>query len=221
MKKKRIVETNEGIQAEPTVEVFDQFARGMRDKGWDNVASIINAGIVKGTVLEIGPGPGYVGLEWLKKCPDGSVTGCEISPAMIRVAQKNAVAYDLEERAVYVEGNGMQMPFNDDSFDAVFSNGSLHEWEDPVRVFSEIDRVLKPGGLFCISDMRRDVNPFLKWLIYASTRPKEIRPGFLTSLYAAYTVEEMERILQQTPLKNVTVKREFFGLCITGRKQEQ
>lgn len=186
MAKQRIIETNEGIQDVLTVEVFDRFARVMRDKGWNNVDSIIKAGITKGNALEIGPGPGYVGLEWLKRCPDSSLTGCEISREMIKLAENNARDYGFEARVNYVEGNCMQMPLPNNSFDAVFSNGSLHEWEEPISVFNEIDRVLKPGGLFCVTDMRRDVNPLIKWMIYALTKPKEIRLGFLSSLNASY-----------------------------------
>lgn len=218
MKKQRIIETNEGIQDKLTVEIFDNFARIMRDKGWNSVNSFMKAGITKGNVLEIGPGPGYVGLEWLKKFPDAALTGCEISQEMIRLAEKNARDYGFEKRTSYVEGNCMHMPFPDSSFDAVISNGSLHEWEDPVKVFNEINRVLKPQGLLCITDMRRDVNSLIKWFIYFSTRPKEIRPGFLTSFNASYTADEITNLLGQSMLKNTTVSMEFFGLCITGKK---
>lgn len=218
MSKQRIVETNEGIQNEFTVEVFDNFARTMRDKGWNSVESFIKAGITGGNVLEIGPGPGYIGLEWLKKAPDAKLTACEISPAMIKTAEKNAREYGFEKRVSYVEGNCMQMPFQDGVFDAVFSNGSLHEWENPVRVFNEIHRVLKPGGRFCIADMRRDVNPAIKWLIYSSTKPKEIRPGFISSLNASYTAGELKELLSGSELKNAEVQKEFFGLLISGRK---
>ena len=218
MARQRIAETNEGIQDKLTVEVFDRFAKVMRDKGWNNVDSFIKAGITKGNVLEIGPGPGYIGLEWLKKCPDSALTGCEISLEMIRLAEKNARDYGFESRAHYVEGNCMRIPFSDASFDAVFSNGSLHEWEDPILVFDEINRVLKPEGLFCVTDMRRDVSSLIKWMIYAATKPKEIRPGFLSSLNASYTVDEIINILNRSALKNATVNSEFFGLCISGKK---
>lgn len=44
----RVPETNEGIRGELTVEIFDRFAKTMRDKGWNNVDSVWKAGITKG-----------------------------------------------------------------------------------------------------------------------------------------------------------------------------
>ncbi len=218
MVKERIIETNEGIQEEINTEIFDRFARIMRDRGWDNLDTFFKAGIISGNVLEIGPGPGYIGLEWLKKSSNSRLTGCEISPNMIKLAEKNSEEYGFEERARYIQGNAMRMPFEDEAFDAVFSNGSLHEWEDPIRVFNEIFRVLKPGGKYCLTDMRRNINPFVKWSIYFLSKPKKIRPGFLSSLNAAYTEDEIIELLGKSRLKNASVKKDFLGLNIFGDK---
>ncbi len=212
----RIVETNEGIQSEVTAEIFDEFAKGMRDKGWNGVAEMISSGIHGGDILEIGPGPGYVGLELAKQVNPRTFTGCEISPAMIRIAEKNAKEYGIDAR--YVQGNGMNMPLPDAAFDCVISNGSMHEWEDPVEVFNEIYRVLRPGGRYCITDMRRDISFFKRYMIYLNTKPKEIRPGFLSSLNASYTQEEIQELLDSSKLKDATVKKDFMGLSITGEK---
>lgn len=164
MIKTRVIETNEGIQNEITVEAFDLFARSMRDKGWNGVDGMIASGIQGGDMLEVGPGPGYVGLELAKKMNTTSLTGCEISPAMIRFAEKNSAEYGIPAR--YVLGNCMEMPFVSESFDTVISNGSLHEWENPIRTFNEIYRVLRAGGRYCITDLRRDVHPLKKAMVY-------------------------------------------------------
>jgi ubiquinone/menaquinone biosynthesis C-methylase UbiE len=218
MLKSRIPETNTGIQEHLTVKIFDSFARNMRDKGWNNVSSIIAAEITGGSVLELGPGPGYVGLEWLTQCPGSRLTALEISREMITTASRNAITYGLENKVNYIEGNCLQMPFADKSFDAVFSNGSLHEWEDPVKVFSEIYRVLKKDGRFCISDLRRDIPLLTKLMMYGSVRPKEIRYGFLTSLQASYTDKELGKIMKDTPFHDFLIRKELAGLCVTGRK---
>ncbi len=212
----RIIETNEGIQSEVTAEIFDEFAKGMRDKGWNGVTEMISSGIHGGDILEIGPGPGYVGLELAKQVNPRTLTGCEISPAMIRIAEKNARDYGIAAR--YVQGNGMNMPLPDVSFDCVISNGSMHEWENPVEVFNEIYRVLRPGGRYCITDMRRDIGFLKRYMIYFSTKPKEIRPGFLSSLNASYTQKEIQELLGSSKLSGGIVKQDFMGLSITGEK---
>lgn len=217
MVKARAIETNEGIQGELTVKIFDRFARNMRDKGWNGVNGMLASGIKGGDMLEIGPGPGYVGLELFKKLRPSSLTGCEISPAMIRMAEKNAAEYSIPAR--YVLGNCIEMPFKDESFDTVVSNGSLHEWENPLRAFGEIFRVLRPGGRYCITDLRRDVSPLKKAMVYASTQPKEMRPGLVTSLNAAYTVSEISELLRHSELRESSVTADFFGLCIAGEKR--
>ena len=214
----RKIETNSGIQGELTVELFDRFAKRMRDKGWNGVESFFNVGIKGGSVLEVGPGPGYVGLEWLRKSKCGTLTGLEISPAMMRIAEKNAKEYMLSHQVNYIEGNCMSMPFADHSFDAVFSNGSLHEWEDPALAFQEIHRVLKPSGIFCISDLRRDVSLLTRSFLYYSVQPKEIRQGMLTSLAAAYTVKELEQLMAHTAFQEIKIHRDFCGLTVSGKK---
>ncbi len=216
MVKMRIIETDEGIQDELTVEAFDIFAREMRDKGWNGVDEMIASGIEGGDLLELGPGPGYVGLELTKKISVNSLTGCEISPAMIQIAKKNAVEYNFP--ADYVLGSCMQMPFENESFDTVISNGSLHEWENPLQAFGEIYRVLRHGGRYCITDLRRDVHPLKKAMVYQATRPKEMRRGLVTSLNAAYTLSEITELLRHSELSSAVVSSDFFGLCISGKK---
>lgn len=128
-----------------------------------------------------------------------------------RTVLRNARGYGLEADVEYFQANSMDMPLKDQSFDGVFSNGSLHEWENPAAVFNQIYRVLRPGGAYCITDMRRDVSVPVKWLIFSMTEPKEIRPGFLTPLNVSYTIEEIEEILKRTSLKNHSVKKNSSG----------
>ncbi|MBN1106164.1 MAG: class I SAM-dependent methyltransferase [Deltaproteobacteria bacterium] len=214
----RVEETGQGIQEAFHVGIYDTMMRRMRDKGWLETGLIVKAGIVHGLVLEVGSGPGYLGLEWLKKTSGTRLKAVEISPAMIEVARRNAAEYGFRDRVEYVPGDATKMPFDDHTFDGVFTNGSLHEWADPKRVFNEVHRVLQPGGRYCISDLRRDMNPLVRWFMQAVTKPKEIRFGLISSIRAAYVVEEIRTILGESRLGGSKVKSKAMGLVITGTK---
>lgn len=218
MVKPRIVETNQGIQGELDVRMYDSMMRRMRDKGWIETGLILKAGIRKGLALEVGSGPGYLGLEWLKKTVGTNLKALEISPEMIAIAERNSKEYGLEARVEYVKGDAQEMPFDDNMFDGVFTNGSLHEWAQPKRIFNEIQRVLKPGGLYCISDLRRDMNPAVRWFMKLITKPKEIRPGLISSINASYTPGEIEAILGESNLKGYRLSKVIMGLMIIGEK---
>jgi ubiquinone/menaquinone biosynthesis C-methylase UbiE len=218
MTKPRVAETDQGIQGEFDVAVYDQFQRRMRDRGWIETRELLAHGITRGHALEIGPGPGYLGLEWLKHTQGTSLRGLEISPDMIAVAERNAAEYGLADRVQYVQGSGSSMPFEDETFDAVFTNGSLHEWADPGPTFDEAWRVLKPGGRVLISDLRRDMFALLRWFLWLSTSPNEIRPGLVTSLNASYTPAELRELIKGTRLENCSVSSNPLGVILFGVK---
>jgi len=219
MVKPRIPETEDGIQGEFDVETYDTFMRGMRNRGWLETKDIIKAGITSGLALELGPGPGYLGLEWLKNTSGSRLKGLDISQNMIKIAQRNSKEYGFsDDRAEYIEGDASEIPFADAAFDAVFSNGSLHEWARPEAIIEQINRVLKPGGKYCLSDMKRNMNPLVKSFLGLMTRPRQIRPYLTSSINAAYTKDELVELLSRTSLTGWQIAESPFGLVVSGVK---
>src|SRR5208283_5361877 len=98
MLKQRIPETNIGITGEMLVQDYDVMQKGLLDRGLLETNEVIKAGITGGTVLEIGPGPGYLGLEWLKKFPNSYLYWLEISEDMINLAGNNEKKYNLKDK---------------------------------------------------------------------------------------------------------------------------
>lgn len=218
MTKPRTPETDHGIQGAVTAAQYDQMQRGFRDNGWLETRAILDCGISGGHALEIGYGPGYLGLEWLKQTGESTLMGLDISPDMSALAQKNAQTYGLAARVEYRLGDCNHLPFAENTFDAVFTNGSLHEWAEPRAAFDEIWRVLKPGGRYFVSDLRRDVGFLTLGILWLGVRPTTMRPGLLTSVRAAYTREELRALLDQTSLKAATIRQNAIGVEITGVK---
>ena len=220
MTKPRIIETDQGIQGEFNVTIYNQMQRRLRDKGWIEIRALLKHGLTQGCALEIGPGPGYLGLEWLKHTTGTTLKGLDISPDMIDMAERNAKEYGLLSRVEYVHSSGSKIPFDDHTFEAVFTNGSLHEWAAPRSTFDEIWRVLKPGGKVFISDLRRDMFALVRWFLWVNTQPKEIRPGLISSINAAYTPEELEQLIKGTRLECCTVSSNLIGIILVGMKGE-
>ena len=217
----RVPETDEGLQGDELALKYDEMQRHIRDNGWlqEKVDDILKAGIDSGEVLELGCGPGYLGLEWLKRAQHSArLVGLDISPAMLRRASANAQGYGVTERCAYECGTVLALPFEDDSFDHAISASSLHEWADPVTALSEMHRVLKPGGRYVISDLRRDVDrttfQFMKANIAA-----DMRPGFRTSIRSSYLKSEVEEILEGAALATAVVTEVQMGIVVTGRKE--
>ncbi|HUL22675.1 MAG TPA: class I SAM-dependent methyltransferase [Thermodesulfobacteriota bacterium] len=220
MARLRVPETDQGIQGQLTVKVYDQMQRRLRDKGWIETQDVVKAGITYGVALEIGPGPGYLGLEWLKNTQATTLKGLDISADMIAIAQRNAADYQLSDRVEYVKSSGAKLPFENELFDAVFTASSLHEWNQPKETFNEIWRVLKQGGKFFISDFRRDMFPLLKWCLWLIAKPTAIRPGLLTSINAAYTADEVKALIRDTELSSYEIASSLVGLRIVGAKEK-
>lgn len=138
---------------------------------------------------------------------------------MIATAQRNANTYGLSRRATYVQSTGAKMPFEDGTFDGVFTASSLHEWSQPRETMLEIWRVLKTGGRLMISDFRRDMSLLVKGFLWLAAKPKEIRRGLSTSINAAYTPAEVGAMLPERMQPSCHVVAGPMGLKIVGTKK--
>ena len=215
MYERRIKDDNSNFEDKRIIEMYSSYAKFMRDEGWYEIDLILDTGISKGGILEVGSGPGIVGLEICSKLPGSTLTGYEMNPKMVKTAETNALEYQIN--AKYIQGNAEKMAFDDSSFDSVISNASLHEWNEPNLVFNEIYRVLKKGGNYCIIDLRRDVEQSRWDYIYKST-PEKLQSNLVASREASYTKEEIEEILSKTDLKNGNVKYGFCTISAYGKK---
>ena len=104
-------------------------------------------------VLDLGSGAGTDSLVAAQMVgPEGSVTGIDMTPEML--AKASAAAAEMGASNVeFVESEAERLPFADGSFDVVISNGVIDLIPDKDAVFSELHRVLAPGGRLQIADV--------------------------------------------------------------------
>ena len=103
-------------------------------------------------LLDIGCGTGYL-IDMLAKVHDAEYTGVDLSPEMIKQANNKKI-----KNAKFVEGRSDEIPFDDNTFDIITCSQSFHHYPDTDKAMQEARRVLKPGGLYILSDT--GVGPF-------------------------------------------------------------
>lgn len=113
------------------------------------------------TILDIGCGTGRTTFALYKKGFQ-SITGIDITPAMLHEAEKISYEYNLD--IPFILGDATKLPFNKSSFDkAIFAfNGlmKIPQRKNRTLALKEINRILKPEGIFIFTTHDRDKNEY-------------------------------------------------------------
>ncbi|MEV6305657.1 class I SAM-dependent methyltransferase [Actinoplanes sp. NPDC051861] len=130
---------------------YDRRATRLLNGLYRRVASEVAAAAPPGAaVLDIGTGPGRLPLHLARLRPDLALTGADLSPDMVAIAERAAGSARIAFRVADVA----DLPWPDASTDLIVSTLSAHEWPEPERAAAELIRVLRPGGRLMIYDFR-------------------------------------------------------------------
>lgn len=106
------------------------------------------------TILEIGHGNAGHLKNILNKAKNLKYTGIDISETMNKEAAKlNA---EFKNQAEFILYEGKKLPFENQSFDKIFTVNTVYFWENPVDFLNEIYRVLKNSGTFVLTFAQKD-----------------------------------------------------------------
>jgi len=160
--------------------ILEKFEKGPRERGLELLS--VKEGDV---VLEIGVGTG-LSLQEIARSVEaaGKAYGIDITPQMLRLAEKRLRKAELMDRVELHEGDVRTMPYEDNMFDAVYMAATLELFDTPdiPRVLGEIKRVLKPSGRLGVVSLSKEGKEnfwflrFYEWMHqklpkYASCRP--------------------------------------------------
>jgi SAM-dependent methyltransferase len=160
-----------------------------------------HAGIEKGSfVLDLGCGAGndcFIARKLVGE--NGKVTGIDFTAAMLEKAKVNLEKTGFKN-VDFIKGDIENMPLPDNSYDVVISNCVLNLVPDKEKAFSEIYRVLKHGGHFCISDV-----------VLAGKLPAELQEA--AEMYAgcvsgALQKDDYLNIIKKQGFKTIEIKKE-------------
>tara|TARA_R110002020_G_scaffold98736_8_gene234806 strand:+ start:535 stop:1371 length:837 start_codon:yes stop_codon:yes gene_type:complete len=122
-------------------------------------------------VLDIGCGSGGITLFLAREYRPAEIVGYDVEQPVVDLATKRAREQGLDGIASFVRGEPGPLPFPVESFDIVFSKDALIHVADKEALFTDIFRLLKPGGRFAASD----------WLTSHDGAPSEAMRTYLAA----------------------------------------
>lgn len=112
-------------------------------------------------ILEIGSGVGAQTEILLNRYPNTHVTGVELSEIQLNTAQAYISSKFDNFRYEYHQANAEELPFEDNSYDAIYICWVLEHVPNPQKIVNECFRVLKPNGIISITEVQNNT----LWLI--------------------------------------------------------
>ena len=163
--------------------------------GDEDVRELVSDAELAGkSVLDIGVGAGGPARVLVKAFGAGHITGLDIEQSVLDRARYLNVADGLEERIQLQHVAPGKLPFPDGHFDVVFSKDSFIHIADKTTLFSEVYRVLVPGGLCLFSD----------WCCGPPPYSEEMK-GFLANgmNFSMATIDDNRRHLREAGFQNI------------------
>ena len=130
------------------------------DQGWRRKVLKIVSDTQPESILDIATGTGDLAILF-SQTQASKIIGLDLSAGMLEVGRRKVTELNLDDRLEMVQGDSENLPFQDNSFDAITVGFGIRNFEDLEKGLSEILRVLKPGGVFVILETSVPTNfPF-------------------------------------------------------------
>jgi ubiquinone/menaquinone biosynthesis C-methylase UbiE len=146
-----------------------------------------------------------------------AITGMDISADFIEICKTNALRENVA--VTFVQGNVSSMAFEDNTFDFIFCSAAFKNFKEPVTALREMYRTLKDGGIALIVDMNHDVSQETLAAEAAKISKNGFERWFMIHTFkglckGAYTKNELENMIKQTPFKQNKIIESGIGFYL-------
>lgn len=147
-------------------------------------------------IVDLGVGPGLLAVEIHRKIPQAVVVGIDPLKKMLRLARENSHNSDFYTFEP-VLGVSEQLPLKSSTVDVIVSRFSLPYWKDPEQSFTEMRRILKPGGRVVLEALNRDFPRwkllFIKIHMLVNHAGRDVTKYHIDAYNDAHTIEQVEQ----------------------------
>ncbi len=182
--------------------------------------------------LDLATGTGDMAILLARFAPQCKIVGLDLSGNMLEIARAKIQKRNLTDRVTFQQGDSENLPFNDNTFDAVTVAFGVRNFENTLRSLEECNRVLKPNGQITILEFSKpSTSPFkqLYFLYFKYVLPFIGRITSRDSKAYKYLFEssqvfpagtEFVKILEEAGFTSIIYKSLTLGICAlySGRK---
>lgn len=195
------------------------------DKSWRKHTVKTVAATNPSTILDVATGTGDLAIALAEASPEAKITGVDLSEGMLDIGRQKVASKGLENRVELRSANCLNLPFADDSFDAVTVAFGVRNFENLARGYDEMFRVIKPGGMICVLELSTPVNPIVKPFYKFYTRGVIPTVGRIVagdsraytylpeSIAAVAQGDEMLELMRASGFEACRYRRFTFGVC--------
>jgi demethylmenaquinone methyltransferase/2-methoxy-6-polyprenyl-1,4-benzoquinol methylase len=203
----------------PRYDLMNRLMTLGRDQIWRRTTVRLCALPSGGSLLDVATGTGDIGYEALHADPTAQVVGLDLTPEMMLLGRRK----QRGQAFPFIEGDGLSLPFGDDTFDAAASGFMMRNVVDIQLAFAEQLRVVRPGGRVVCLEITLPRTPVLGWLIkiyffrvvpFVGRLISGHREAYLylpESVAAFPTPPELKRIIESVGLHDVRYRTAMLG----------
>ena len=182
-----------------TAEKFAEYMKKYTDL-YEYLAQVVRRYIPNSQplIVDLGAGPGLLSLEIHKKIPKAVIVGIDPLVKMLKLADENAKDARFKQLSI-MAGLSEKIPLKNNTVDVVVSRFSLPYWKQPAGSFSEISRVLKPGGRVVLEALNREFSVWKLFIIkihmLLNLAGGDVARYHLDAYKNAYTMDQVKTFL--------------------------